>query len=77
MYGTDNPYQAPTFRIVGLVISGGWDSAIRAWDPRAPPQYACASVIGLPGRVYTMSASSDHIVVGTSERHVLIFDLRK
>ena len=59
------------------MLTGSWDATVRAWDPRAPPQQACASVFNLPGKVYTMSCSRDTLVVGTSERHVLIFDLRK
>ena len=61
----------------GLLLTGGWDACVKAWDPRAPPHQACIRQIGLPGKVYCMSASKEHLVVGTSERHVLIFDLRK
>ncbi|KAG1679846.1 hypothetical protein FOA52_012760 [Chlamydomonas sp. UWO 241] len=61
----------------GLVLSGSWDASVRAWDPRAPPHQACTHVVSLPGKVYTMSTSRDTLVIGTSDRHILVYDLRK
>jgi hypothetical protein len=33
--------------------------------------------VQLPGRVFSMSAAGDHLVVATSKRLVLIYDVRK
>lgn len=59
----------------GLLVSGSWDQGMKVWDPRSPTPLIKA--IGLPGKVYAMSATQDWLVVGTSGRHVLIFDVRK
>ncbi|KAG2500478.1 hypothetical protein HYH03_002043 [Edaphochlamys debaryana] len=58
----------------GLLVSGSWDQTLRLWDPRTPQ--ACVSTVTLPGKVYAMSAGQDRLVVGTSGRHVLIYDIR-
>jgi len=57
------------------VVSASWDRTLRTWDPRAAtPAVACAP---LPGKAFTMGIVGHRVVVGTSERHVLLFDLRK
>ncbi|KAG2432702.1 hypothetical protein HYH02_006685 [Chlamydomonas schloesseri] len=61
----------------GVLLSGSWDQSLKAWDPRAPPGQNCTAVVSLPGKVYGMSAGSDRLVVATSARHVLIYDVRK
>ncbi|GMH45619.1 hypothetical protein BSKO_13576 [Bryopsis sp. KO-2023] len=58
----------------GLVASGGWDGVLNLWDPR---QYQSPIVsIQLPGKVFTAAHTAERLVVGTSERHVLVYDLR-
>lgn len=50
--------------------------SLKLWDPRSPTPLI--KTIGpLPGKVYTMSACPDKLVVGTSSRFVLIYDVRK
>ncbi len=61
----------------GLVITSSWDRTVQAWDPRAPAFQNRVASIAMPGKAYTMSCSSDKLVVGTSGRQVLIFDLRR
>jgi hypothetical protein len=61
----------------GLLMTAGWDSTLRYWDLRLPPPSSCVATAALPGRAYTLSASTTHMVVGTSERHVLIYHTRR
>lgn len=61
-----------------LVISGSWDRTFSTWDPRAPPDVGAAATVECPGKVYAMAlCGADTLVVGTSERHVQLFDLRQ
>lgn len=61
----------------GLLVSGSWDGTLRLWDPRLPGEgKGLLAKIQLQGKVYTMSASDTRLVVGSSGRHVDIFDLR-
>ena len=57
------------------VVSASWDRSLRSWDPRAAT--AAVASAPLPGKAFTMGVVDHHVIVGTSERHVLIFDLRK
>ena len=74
----------------GLVLTGGWDSQVKAWDPRQAGTGTAAAAgekqnrvaaavqtMGHPDKVYSMSVTGDTLVVGTAGRHVWIWDLRK
>lgn len=50
---------------------------MRLWDPRAAPGQACVGAVPLPGKVYAVSAGQERLVVGTSGRQVLVFDIRR
>jgi cell cycle arrest protein BUB3 len=64
--------------VVDLVVSGSWDRNFKTWDPRAPTDTGAAAIVECPGKVYALAlCGSDTLVVGTSERHVHIFDMRK
>ena len=41
----------------GMIISGGWDNKLRAWDARLPAERRCVADVDLPGKVYSMSLS--------------------
>lgn len=64
------------YEAVGLVYSGGWDRTVRAWDPRAQTHWVTTS--NLTGKVYAMAISEmqGYILVGTSNKDVLIYDVR-
>lgn len=57
------------------LFSGGWDGRLMGWDARQSRQ--TASTTPQEGeRVLTLALSGGRLVVGTSKRHVLIYDLR-
>ena len=60
--------------MLDMCDTGSWDSSARLWDPRAPPGQNCACIIGLPGKVFTMAQSQSRLVIGTSGRHVMIYE---
>ena len=62
-------------RAFGLLFSGSWDGTVGAWDPRNPTPHVAS--LPMPAKVFTMSMTDTRLVVGTAERHVLIYDVRK
>ncbi|CAM9398947.1 unnamed protein product [Chrysoparadoxa australica] len=59
---------------VQQLVSGGWDSALKVWDPRAAN--ALLHSVQLPGKVYSMGIADNTLVVATSGRKVVVFDVR-
>eukprot|EP00455_Lapot_gusevi_P012768 TRINITY_DN1611_c0_g2_i3.p1 TRINITY_DN1611_c0_g2~~TRINITY_DN1611_c0_g2_i3.p1 ORF type:complete len:219 (+),score=73.91 TRINITY_DN1611_c0_g2_i3:250-906(+) len=59
---------------MNVIATGSWDKTIRYWDGRAPQAQA---TVNLPERCYAMDVASPLMVVGTADRQVLIYDLRK
>jgi len=57
-----------------LLVTGSWDKTVRYWDTRQP-RAVCS--VPMPERVYCMDVLFPLMVVGTAERHLLIYDLRK
>lgn len=57
-----------------LLATGGWDKTLRYWDCRAPTPALQQS---LPERVYAMDVNYPLLVVGTADRHIVVYDLTK
>lgn len=57
------------------IFTGSWDRTVSAWDPRqgASP----VSVTLLDAKVFCLDVGVDTLVVGASDRHVHIYDVRK
>lgn len=74
----DSPVKCVEYSaFAGLVVSGGWDSMIKMWDPRAPKALAGSTSVGEGHKIYTMSVNNNKLVVGTSGRQVYIYDVRQ
>jgi WD40 repeat protein len=63
---------------LSLVVSGSWDKSVQLWDPRASTGTGsnCVSHCPQPGKVFALALSGHRLVVGTSERHVNVYDIR-
>lgn len=57
-----------------MILTGSWDCTVKMWDIRSQQ---CIGTYSQPGKVYTMSLCGEKLVVGTSGRKVLVWDLRK
>ncbi|OXA63954.1 mitotic checkpoint protein BUB3 [Folsomia candida] len=56
-----------------ILVSGGWDSFVKIWDPRKRDPVSQHSQID---EVYTMSVKDEILIVGTSARRIIVWDLR-
>ena len=60
---------------LGAVVTGGWDKAVRYWDPRSQTKAPVAE-LALPGKVYSMDAAGNLLVIGMENRLVGCVDVR-
>lgn len=56
------------------VLTASWDKTLKYWTGNSPNP-ACS--VDLPERVYCMDVKGSCVIVGTAERNILIYDLRK
>lgn len=56
-----------------IEYTGSWDRTISVHDPRAQQS---ATTLSLPGKAYSLSLNDNKVVVATSERHILVYDMR-
>ncbi|KIY94399.1 Mitotic checkpoint protein BUB3 [Monoraphidium neglectum] len=59
----------------GVAVTASWDLTLRLWDPRCAPAAANVGTAELPGKAYTLGLGGSRLVVGTSARHVWIYDI--
>ncbi|XP_053669133.1 mitotic checkpoint protein BUB3 [Anopheles marshallii] len=60
---------------LNAILTGSWDRTVKLWDVR---EKECVGTYEQSnGKVYSMSSIDEKLVVATSERKVLIWDLRK
>ena len=59
---------------LGIVVTGSWDKTIKLWDPRQKHGVGTYDQNG--ELVYSMSLCGDRLVVATSNRRVLVWDLK-
>lgn len=58
-----------------MLFTGGWDGKLIAWDTRQQkPTQSTTTIEG--NKIYTIGLSGNRLIVGTSNRHVLIYDVR-
>ncbi|KAJ3274787.1 hypothetical protein HDV01_001990 [Terramyces sp. JEL0728] len=55
-----------------ILVTASWDKTLKYWDLRTPNP---VHTLQLPERAYTMDVKGALMVVGTAERHIVIFNL--
>eukprot|EP00877_Chromochloris_zofingiensis_P011447 jgi/Chrzof1/6556/Cz19g00280.t1 len=58
---------------INLLVTGSWDKTLKYWDMRQPN---AAFTYQLPERCYTLDVKHPLLVVGTADRHILVFNLQ-
>ena len=61
---------------LNCLVSGSWDKTIKYWDVRTPNGQAQATV-PVTDRVFCMDQKGAVLVVGTADKKLAVFDLRK
>ncbi len=58
----------------GLVITGSWDKTVKGWTINAP-NFAFSTTVS--DKVYAMAAAEHFLAVGTADKNISVFDVRK
>lgn len=61
----------------GLLATASWDGRLCYWDPRSPAHAGPVLAVTLPGKAYSLTATNSNIIVGTSGRHLVIFNINR
>ncbi|CAH8252465.1 unnamed protein product [Arabidopsis lyrata] len=59
---------------MNLLVTGSWDKTLKYWDAR---QATPAHTQQLPDKCYALTVKESLMVVGTGDRNLLVFDLKK
>uniref|UniRef100_A0A8R1HKB2 WD_REPEATS_REGION domain-containing protein n=2 Tax=Caenorhabditis japonica TaxID=281687 RepID=A0A8R1HKB2_CAEJA len=62
--------------ISSMIVTGGWDSAVKLWDARSYGNGAIESVT-VSNSVYALDVLKHTILVGTKDRRIFMYDSRK
>lgn len=57
---------------LNLLVTGSWDRTLKYWDLRSPNAVHTQT---LPERVYAMDVNYPLMVVGTADRHIVVYNL--
>lgn len=57
------------------LFTGSWDSSVISWDIRSP-NFCKSTLVKNQNKVYSLSSIENQLVVATSDRKVLIYDVR-
>ena len=55
-----------------VIVTGGWDNAVHVWDPRSGNNPVISENVN--GKVFAMDVRANTLVVGNSNREILIYD---
>ena len=55
-----------------VIVTGGWDNTVSVWDPRSNNNPVFSENVN--GKVYALDVSAKTLVVGNSNREILIYD---
>ncbi|KAL2915301.1 RNA export factor gle2 [Polyrhizophydium stewartii] len=55
-----------------MLVTGSWDKTVKYWDLRTPTP---AFTLQLPERLFAMDVNGPLMVLGTAERHILVYNL--
>lgn len=58
-----------------LLLSGSWDKSFCGWDVRS--NHNNVFTTSLEQKIYTMDTKENYAVIGTSERCIYVYDIRK